>query len=562
MERPEELLLDDAPQASERKVEKYINLILKNENLNIRFLPDWLERKLYKLAIFTVLNRCLKAIYRVNGLEIFGHHLRVKLEQINDSVPIHHITSEDRAVIKDLVGELMKDSNINISWLPDSVEKDIYEKVLLVSLMMLEIFFSTSKIEILGHVFEAKLSDIAKFKRTERTGIRDIDKNSKRINKILEKEVSGLLKKEGFRPRSWVTSRLEKSLFKHVFVFVLLLIDEVTNDTKIEFMGNQIVIQVCPGKAPPKQCEQEREENTEENRSDYETDVDPSTKLTEPPSINEEQVDAYVKQILRNKNLNVRFLPDQLEGEIYKFAIQEALGKCIKTVYTLNGVEFLGHHLRLKFQKGKDWVPPIVDDSKVDREAIRVIIKKLLKNSDINMSLLLDAIEEELYVNIISMLFIVIQVFLSSIEVEVIGHKFEAKLARRTEQVTETAPRTEQVTETVIDSQHHQYNQLNKAISYPLVDKRVDIFLSKRQRVCQNFLLRALEEQAFKMEEEAFKMIFRVALLVTNEITNDVRVGLFGDCLTLQLWTHKSPKKKSKNDEEEKAPRKVFCCCP
>ena len=69
---------------------------------------------------------------------------------------VKKVNKVSRAKVKLFVHELMKDSDINIKYFPDNVEKALYENMFCLILNVLENVTDTSGIEILGHILKLK----------------------------------------------------------------------------------------------------------------------------------------------------------------------------------------------------------------------------------------------------------------------------------------------------------------------------------------------------------------------------------------------------------------------
>jgi len=167
-------------------------------------------------------------------------------------------------------------------------------------------------------------------------------------------------------------------------------------------------------------------EEEEERAVITEGEFIPATDLLRLPDLPpEEQIDEFIDIILRDDTLNADGIPDAVERKVYKKIITKALEECMKAVYTMHGKEFIGHHVQLNKVSGKHLARPHVH---VDKEAIRALAKILLDNKSINMSWLSDKFEEDLYVNMISVVLIVMQSFFSSSKLNIIGHSLSVSL--------------------------------------------------------------------------------------------------------------------------------------
>lgn len=66
-------------------------------------------------------------------------------------------SSINKAIIRKYIKEMLEDENANIGWMPDFVEKKIYENVFTLLLGLLETNIEKTNIEILGHKIKLSL---------------------------------------------------------------------------------------------------------------------------------------------------------------------------------------------------------------------------------------------------------------------------------------------------------------------------------------------------------------------------------------------------------------------
>jgi len=64
-------------------LEKYINDILKNKNINNSLIPDTIERNLYINILKLIINH-IKEITDTIRIEFIGHVLTIKMEKLNE----------------------------------------------------------------------------------------------------------------------------------------------------------------------------------------------------------------------------------------------------------------------------------------------------------------------------------------------------------------------------------------------------------------------------------------------------------------------------------------------
>jgi len=68
----------DIHKISDEKIAELVEEFLKNEGINIKYFPDWVERKLYK-NIFTIFLNLIKEILEDTNVKFLGHQLTFKV---------------------------------------------------------------------------------------------------------------------------------------------------------------------------------------------------------------------------------------------------------------------------------------------------------------------------------------------------------------------------------------------------------------------------------------------------------------------------------------------------
>lgn len=93
----------------------------------------------------------------------------------------------------------------------------------------------------------------------------------------------------------------------------------------------------------------------DDNKSESDNDIDVMVSLT--------QIEHIVDEMLANKDINISYLPDFVERQIYMNIIRIAMNVIAKTSQTTK-IEFLGHEMSLKLNK----MPIIDDNDKLEEE--------------------------------------------------------------------------------------------------------------------------------------------------------------------------------------------------
>jgi hypothetical protein len=68
---------------SQAKINEFVNKLLNNKEVNVTYLPDWVEAQLYK-NVFTIFINVLDDLFDSISLKIIGHELKLKMSPEND----------------------------------------------------------------------------------------------------------------------------------------------------------------------------------------------------------------------------------------------------------------------------------------------------------------------------------------------------------------------------------------------------------------------------------------------------------------------------------------------
>jgi hypothetical protein len=141
-----------------KMINSYIDELLKNPELNIREIPDVLERHLYKFTIKLTLDAIFDAIVQLDGFELLGHHLSLHFLPVDLAALPRPSKPLDRKPLNQFVTKLLNEKLVNIGWLSDSIEHQLYFNCLILIFTVLQSFMGTTKIDLLGHSITIDMS--------------------------------------------------------------------------------------------------------------------------------------------------------------------------------------------------------------------------------------------------------------------------------------------------------------------------------------------------------------------------------------------------------------------
>lgn len=139
-------------------INSYIDELLKNPELNILEIPDLVERHLYKFTIKLTLDAIFMSICQLDGIEILGHHLSLNFLPVELTALPRPSKPLDRKPLHVFVTKLLDDKLVNIGWLSESIEHQLYFNCLILIFTVFQSFVGTTKIDLLGHSITIDMS--------------------------------------------------------------------------------------------------------------------------------------------------------------------------------------------------------------------------------------------------------------------------------------------------------------------------------------------------------------------------------------------------------------------
>lgn len=265
----------EAPKPHLEFVDQLIDLLLADPRFNIVVLPDALEKQIYRSVIYLLLETLMSLVWHLNGLK-FLHH-EIELELIYDNIPISisNLETVDVTAIEKLVDELLKDNEMNIAWLPDSIEKSLYVTVLFLIFTVIEVVASSIEVTLIGHALKLSFGPNGegfqklheKFKATLRNASSSGSRSqawrstvaaetpaerAHLINEMVDKAMNRsktdptLQGQQQGQGLSFIPQVAEKALYVTIYSMILCVVEEVFDSTSIRLLGDIILLKLVP----------------------------------------------------------------------------------------------------------------------------------------------------------------------------------------------------------------------------------------------------------------------------------------------------------------------------
>jgi hypothetical protein len=161
-----------------------------------------------------------------------------------------------------------------------------------------------------------------------------------------------------------------------------------------------------------------------------------------PNGITEKDVDELVNQCMNDPTINIRAVPDHLERQIYKSTIKLTFNTVYWGLHYLHGVELLGHAVQInRHRQPVESLLPTGESppslllqtsgrfsSSLNELYLEEVADRMLANRNVNMTLVPDFVERQLYVNCLKLVFRVLDMLTASFRVRLCGHEFTIRL--------------------------------------------------------------------------------------------------------------------------------------
>jgi len=146
---------------SPEMVNRYVDNILANPDINIASIPDSIERIIYVSTVRLTLNAIYEPLSALHGLKILGHHLKLERKQSDENsgnakADSSNMFTQDSAKIDfktldAMANELLENKSINQKWIPDIMERQIYRNCLYLVFVILDRVADSLAFRFCGH---------------------------------------------------------------------------------------------------------------------------------------------------------------------------------------------------------------------------------------------------------------------------------------------------------------------------------------------------------------------------------------------------------------------------
>jgi hypothetical protein len=154
-----------------------------------------------------------------------------------------------------------------------------------------------------------------------------------------------------------------------------------------------------------------------------------------PSGISNDDVEALVQECLNDPTINIATIPDYLERQIYRSTILLTLNTLYQVLGGLHGSMMWGHELRLvKLPQDNEMVKSnriisLKDSVSIADDVLEQVVDQLMANTAVNQPLIPDVIERQIYKNCLTLIFRLLDLLTSSLQLQCCGHVVGLQIA-------------------------------------------------------------------------------------------------------------------------------------
>jgi hypothetical protein len=249
---------------SSQTVDELVNEWLQDPSINIRALPDALERQVYRSTVQLTLNAVYRSLASLHGKALLGHELR--LRKTSDRSPFeflsrsHHSTHTiEESVLEQVADRLLQNKAINRPLIPDMVERQLYVNCLKLIFRVLDLLAASLNLTICGHdVFvglePAKHQGGAILQDSLNRTTSSLTKLDPEVLREFARQagVREALSNQSWWQRFWYASQKEllAQLHGSLYGLVLGIVDDILANTSLQLLSENVQVDICQTSEP------------------------------------------------------------------------------------------------------------------------------------------------------------------------------------------------------------------------------------------------------------------------------------------------------------------------
>lgn len=222
---------------------KITEAILANKQFNLEGIPDWLEKRIYAATVGIVYKLLVNYVELLQGLKILNHELTLDIkEETPPSALIQKMQMDpvNRESLARFVDELLQEKAINITILPDFVERQLYVNCLVILFQTLQCLAKSIHIDLAGgHRLSLDFNT---------NGLHSGGPNKLRLCIVDESLLDRLVQDHLNSPNNAavVPDAIEGYIIRNLYMLIVSLLGNLLSDMSASIIGQRIDIAMIP----------------------------------------------------------------------------------------------------------------------------------------------------------------------------------------------------------------------------------------------------------------------------------------------------------------------------
>ncbi len=231
-------------QVREEQVYTFTMSVLEKGDYHIPGVPVEAEIFLYKAVIRAGLQSFLTIFHdTVRKTRLFGHHLQLDIEE--GTRPFAFVSKPTNLkAVKVLVDTLLDDEEVNLSLLPDFVERKLYTNVILMCLLLVQNVCESSCMDFVGHSLRSKFAPL---NEAVTKTLRDKIRQDALVSEVPDSKVDQEALRYCVEKEKEESNELNKLLYSSVYRISLYVAREVLLDINVNVLEDGYLMRLAPG---------------------------------------------------------------------------------------------------------------------------------------------------------------------------------------------------------------------------------------------------------------------------------------------------------------------------
>ena len=254
---------------------------LNDPDINIKAVPDWLEKQIYRSTITLVLTSLHKALHGLHGKRLLQHYefqiTRLPRRQKNlrkamSTMSSHYAqkveySQKHREKLESVADRLLANKNINQPLIPDAIERQLYANCLKIVFRVLDLLAVSFRVTLCGHdlkvLLEPSDDDVTResmqeqaLERLASSSERSTTGSTSCMNDLSVEKMMQVARDLGAhsddqRPffKRWLNpanNDFIAQLHASVYCLVLGIVDDLLEHTEIQLLSDRIEFDLVP----------------------------------------------------------------------------------------------------------------------------------------------------------------------------------------------------------------------------------------------------------------------------------------------------------------------------